>query len=142
MRMAKMVLCALLGLLNLVAPAPAQTWPQIALSTPISGFTYPVHITHAGDNRLFVAEVGGHIRVVQNGVLLATPFLDISALQRQGLFSVAFAPNYATSGQFYVNYVDQALNVVVARYQVSGDPTTSNVADPNSAQIILRVPSP
>ena len=49
----------------------------------VSGFNFPVHINHAGDgsNRLFVAEVGGRIRIVKNGAVLPTPFLDISSRQ-------------------------------------------------------------
>ena len=47
----------------------------------VSGLSSPVHITHAGDGsgRLFVVEQGGRIRIVKNGVLQATPFLDIAS---------------------------------------------------------------
>ena len=55
-------------------------WPQLALTPVTSGLVQPVHVTHAGDGsgRLFVVEQGGRIRIVKDGALRATPFLDIS----------------------------------------------------------------
>ncbi len=116
--------------------------PLVTLSEP------PTYVTHAGDGsgRLFVVTKPGRIWIVQDGTLLPQPFLDISNLVKsdqyeQGLFSVAFAPDYAQSGYFYVNYTSRAGNgdTVVARYRVSSDP---NVADPNSAQTILTIDQP
>ncbi|MCH7714852.1 MAG: PQQ-dependent sugar dehydrogenase [Gemmatimonadetes bacterium] len=107
-------------------------------------------------NRLFVVERGGTIRVIRNGTLLANPFLDISDLVserggEQGLLSIAFHPNYATNGFFYVSYTgksgavvdptDGVLvgNSVVARYRVSADP---DIADATSSTTILVVEQP
>ncbi len=111
-----------------------------------NGFTNPVSVTHAGDgsNRLFVTQQGGLIKVVENGVNLATPFLDLSAIissgGEQGLLGLAFHPNYASNGFFYVNYTDVNGDTVVARYSVSaGD---ANVADPNSAVTVLTFDQP
>src|SRR4029453_2657676 len=61
--------------------AAAQTWPEISFSKPISGFTHPSHIASARDStgRLFGVEQAGRVRIVKNGVVLATPFLDITA---------------------------------------------------------------
>ncbi len=92
--------------------------------------------------RLFVTEQPGLIRVIRDGTLLATPFLDISALVYQstgtGLLGLAFHPDYKTNGRFFVHYADLAGNVILARYEVSpGDP---DVADPSSGQILLTVP--
>jgi glucose/arabinose dehydrogenase len=110
-----------------------------------SGLTNPVHIANTGDgsDRLFVVQQGGEIRVVENGALLPTPFLDISGRVssggEQGLLSMAFPPNYASKGYFYVNYTDINGDTVVSRYRLSGD---RNVADPNSEEIILAIEQP
>jgi glucose/arabinose dehydrogenase len=111
------------------------------------GFSQPVHVTHAGDGsgRIFVVEQAGRIRVLDNGAVLPSPFLDITAklvcCGEQGLLSVAFPPGFAAKGYFYVNYTrtpDGA--TVVARYSVSsGD---ANVADPVSEEVILAIPQP
>jgi glucose/arabinose dehydrogenase len=107
---------------------------------------YPLYLTHApGDtSRLFVVEQSGQIRVIRNGSLLAAPFLDIASVvgfdqSERGLLSMAFHPNYAHNGQFFVDYTDPSGNIQVARYTVSTD---SNVANPGSAQIILSVSHP
>ncbi len=125
--------------------AVAVSWPTISLVSPISGFSQPVHITHAGDGtgRLFVVEQAGRIRLVKNGTLQATPFLDIhtrvGCCGEQGLLSVAFPPGFAASGRFYVDYTNTAGNTVIARYRVTGNP---DVADPASEQIVLPIAQP
>jgi len=111
------------------------------------GFNLPVHVTHAGDGsgRLFVVEQEGRIRILDNGVALPTPFLDVSSrvlcCGEQGLLSVAFPPGFAAKGHFYVDYTrapDGA--TVVARYNVSaGD---GNVADPATEEVVLTVSQP
>ena len=97
-----------------------------------------------GDSgRLFVVEQSGRIRVVQDGALLAAPFLDIQPLTggsgsvEYGMLGMAFHPQYATNGHFYVYYtsVADANASVVARYTV--DPGDANLADPASAQVVL-----
>jgi glucose/arabinose dehydrogenase len=98
-----------------------------------------------GTDRLFVVEQPGRIRVIANGQLRESPFLDItsqvlSAGNEQGLLSLAFHPNYKSNGLFFVNYTRQPDGAtVIARYRVSGDP---NVADPNSASTILTINQP
>jgi glucose/arabinose dehydrogenase len=121
--------------------------PQIALVPRFSGLAAPVGVTHAGDNtgKLYVVERAGQIRLIDNGALLQTPFLDISASVlsvggEQGLLGLAFPPGYATTGRFYVNYTripDGA--TVIARYQRTANP---NVADPASDNILLTIPQP
>ena len=75
-----------------------------------SGFTHPVQITNAGDGsgRLFVVEQPGTIRVIKSGAVLPTPFLDLTALTNdsgeQGLLGLAFHPDFASNGWFYVDY--------------------------------------
>ncbi len=118
---------------------------RVNLSPQASGLTNPVHITNAddGSNRLFVVEQGGSIRVIQNGEVLPTPFLNISdrigSGGEQGLLSIAFPPNYANKGYFYVDYTDINGDTVVARYRLSGD---RNLADRNSEEVILKIEQP
>ena len=128
-----------------VAAKGSVDWPQISLTMLVDGLSQPVHITHAGDGRgrLFVVEQGGRIRIVKNGSLLSTPFLDITDRVltggERGLLSVAFPPDYASRGYFYGNYTDASGDTVVARYHVTADP---DVADPSSEEILLTVYQP
>jgi glucose/arabinose dehydrogenase len=130
-------------------PEP-NTVPETAVTsnslTPIvnGGLTRPVYLTHAGDERLFVLEQRGLIRIIENGQLLAQPFLDIEARvgdtsNEQGLLSVAFAPAYSSNGRFFVNYTNNNGDTVISRFQVSSDP---NTADPDSELILLTIPQP
>lgn len=109
----------------------------LALEPVVSGLDMPVFLTApAGDPRLFIIEKDGRIRIFKNGALLATPFLDITGLTtkgtEQGLLGLAFAPDYANSGRFYVVYTapggGNGGNEIVARYQVSGNPDVANSA--------------
>jgi glucose/arabinose dehydrogenase len=104
-------------------------------------------VTHAGDGtgRIFVVEQGGRIRVLDNGAVLADPFLDISAFVaccgEQGLLSAAFPPGFVSKGYFYVNYTRAADGAtVVARYRVP--PGSPNAADPGSEEVLLTVSQP
>ena len=80
-----------------------QGTPDIALAPFANGISNPVFITHAGDERLFVIDRAGLIRIVQpNGTVLPTPFLDISAIvldspNERGLLGLAFHPDYANN---------------------------------------------
>lgn len=116
----------------------------LALREVVTGLAAPVHLTAPpNDSRLFVVERAGRVRIVQNGALLPTPFLDISALTtadgERGLLSMDFDPGYAANGRFYLYYTDLGGNIVIARYQVSA-------ADPNLAgttgAIVLTIPHP
>src|SRR5690606_19426419 len=84
------------------------------------------------------------IRIVQpDGTVLPDPFLDLAGQvatgSEQGLLGLAFHPDYADNGFFYVHYTDTAGDTVVERYTVSADP---NVADEASALEILAVDQP
>ncbi|MCX8531004.1 PQQ-dependent sugar dehydrogenase [Chryseobacterium luquanense] len=110
-----------------------------------TGFTSPVEITNANDNRLFVVQQNGIIKIIQsNGTVNAADFLNISTKVlyggERGLLGLAFHPQYSTNGYFFVYYNNTAGNIVVARYSVST--TNTNVADPNSEKIILNIPKP
>ncbi|MCX8524506.1 PQQ-dependent sugar dehydrogenase [Chryseobacterium formosus] len=110
-----------------------------------TGFTSPVEITNANDNRLFIVQQNGIIKIIQsNGTVNAADFLNISTKVsfggERGLLGLAFHPQYSTNGYFFVYYNNTAGNIVVARYSVST--TNTNVADPNSEKIILNIPKP
>lgn len=118
----------------------------VSLTTFGSGFSSPIAIAHCGDSRLFIAEQDGIIKILNaNGTTNAIPFLNISTLTNasgeQGLLGLAFHPNYASNGYFYVNYTrisDGA--TVIARYTVdSGNP---NIANAGSANILLTIAQP
>jgi glucose/arabinose dehydrogenase len=129
---------------------PDATQPrtfEIAL-TPIvpGGLTRPTYLTHAGDDRLFVVEQPGCIRIIQNGQLLEQPFLDItdkvlSEGNEQGLLSVAFHPAYKANGQLFIDYTRQRDGAtVIERYTVSSD--DPNRADDQSGKVILVIAQP
>lgn len=131
-------------------PQPPGNAPEVSivLTRIAGGLDRPVYVTYApGDrSRIFIIEKLGRIRVVENGTLLVTPFLDISGLvndggNEQGLLSMAFDPDYQENGIFYVDYTggSGAGFSVIARYQVTQNP---NVADPNSAQTVLTLTQP
>jgi glucose/arabinose dehydrogenase len=110
-----------------------------------SGFTSPVEIVHPpNDARLFVVQQGGAIRILNpNATINATPFLTIpsgslSNGDEQGLLGLAFHPDYATNGIFFVNYTRADGATVVARYTVSANP---DIANPTGTPI-LTIPQP
>ena len=117
-------------------------WPQIQISASLA---LPVQVTNAGDGsgRIFVVEQQGRIRIVKNGVVVSTPFLDVShrvsCCWERGFLSVAFPPDYANKQYLYVNYTDTSGNTVIARYRVTDDP---DVADPDSEEILLAIEQP
>jgi glucose/arabinose dehydrogenase len=127
-----------------LTPAPPVSF-TLGVEPIASGFVEPVYVTSAGDERLFVVEQAGRILVVDDRTALEPPFLDISPLvnsrgNEQGLLGLAFHPDYASNGEFFVNYTRQPDGAtIVARYRVSGNP---NAADPNSAEILLTVDQP
>ncbi len=129
---------------------PLTSPPAIALEPTFTGVQSPVYLTHAGGDdpnlsRLFIVEKVGRISLVENGVVQPTPFLDItdrvgSEASEQGLLSVAFPPDFAASGLFYVNYTDHGGNTVVARFRLmESDPRQG---DPTSEQKILQIEQP
>ncbi|HEY8153780.1 MAG TPA: PQQ-dependent sugar dehydrogenase [Myxococcota bacterium] len=129
----------LLAVLALARPAEA-TLATVRVAQGLSG---PVFVTAApGDtSRLFIVEFNtGRIKILKNGSVLATPFLDIGSLVTNntnfGFLGMAFHPQYQSNGYFYVQYVDNALQPTVARYQVSGDP---DVANPGSALTVIQI---
>lgn len=111
-----------------------------------TGLELPVQITHAGDGsgRLFVVERGGRIRIVEEGRVRNKPFLDISDRVRccqaeEGLFNIAFPPEYPQHRQFYLSYTNLEGNTVISRMTTTADPDR---ADPDSEEALLVIPQP
>lgn len=124
--------------------------PDISLVQFASGFSVPIDIRNCGDHRLFVVEQRGKIKIIEhiNNVdsVLPTPFLDISNLVNQsgnerGLLGLAFHPDYATNGYFYVNYTRSSDGATrISRFNVSlNDDYT---ADPNSEVNLMTIAQP
>jgi len=116
----------------------------IALQEFATGFTAPVEIVNVNDNRLFVVQQNGIIKIVQpNGAVNSTDFLNISSKitygGERGLLGMAFHPQYSTNGYFFVYYNNTAGNITVARYTVTAD---ANIAEPSTEKIILNIPKP
>ncbi|NRD21131.1 PQQ-dependent sugar dehydrogenase [Winogradskyella eckloniae] len=111
-----------------------------------SGFSNPVNIKHAGDNKLYVVEQDGYIKIVQpDGSIESTAFLNIDNLvidtgNERGLLGLAFHPDYETNGYFFVNYIDNLGNTVVSRF--TRDATNPLLADINSEFNILSFDQP
>jgi glucose/arabinose dehydrogenase len=116
--------------------------PQFSIQAVSTGFTRPVKVTHAFDDRLIIAEMGGKIRILKNGSVLSQPFLDISSKINDpnwaGIFSITFDPAYLNNGFFYVMYViKNSTEIQVSRFTRSaGNP---NLADANSEQKVLTI---
>lgn len=128
-------------------PDPVGPAPALKLTQVVSGLELPVYLTGApGDTtRMFVLEQNGRIRVIKNGTLLDTPFLDVSDLSQQvefngderGLLGLAFHPGYAENGRFFIHYTDKVLDhgVVVEFHATPG----GDVADAGPVKILYTV---
>ena len=111
------------------------------------GLSRPVFVTSPpGDTaRLFIVEQQtARIKILTGGSILPTPYLDINDLvidtgNERGLLGLVFHPNYASNGYFFVDYVDNSGNTVIARLKVSGD---VNVADRDSLLVLLTITQP
>ena len=134
--------------------------PPIALVKVADGFSDPTNVASVNDGsgRLFVVERVGTVRVVdRDGNVLPEPFLDLTAINplgsdvqtgfvEQGLYSIAFHPDFGQNGYFYVHYASLPFNGdgVIVRFQVDGD--SPNVMTPErtnqTAKVLLRIPQP
>jgi glucose/arabinose dehydrogenase len=126
---------------------PGGTTPPPGLTLKLdpfvsSGLSTPVFLTQPlDDGRIFVVEQAGRIRIVKNGQLQATPFLDITSRvlsgDERGLLSVAFHPNYAINHFFYVYFTTQPTgDIRIERFTT----TTPDVADAASSKLIITTP--
>lgn len=118
---------------------------DVSLEIFKTGFSRPLSLQHANDDRLFVVEQGGKIKIIQpDGTVNSTPFLNIAGQvsngSEQGLLGLAFHPNYANNGYFYLNYTNTSGNTQVSRFSV--DASNADVADNNSELPILDFNQP
>jgi glucose/arabinose dehydrogenase len=138
------ILSLCICLTAILASANTPPTPEGLTLTPfVDGLELPVFITPVigSNDKYFVLEKVGRVRVVENGVVSETPVLDIENLvstgNEQGLLGITLHPNYQSNGYIFLNYTDEAGDTQIVRYQVSSD-----VADPTSAQTILSVDQP
>lgn len=118
---------------------------ELRLAPFAQGLRSPVFVTHAGDGSgvLYVLEQAGRImRLAPDGSVVPDPFLDIasevSSGGERGLLGLAFHPDYASNGRFFVDYTDRDGNTVVAEFRRSA----AGIADPGSERLILHVDQP
>lgn len=134
-----LVLLSVLASQGLMAEDPQLEFTQVS---DLSGI---VDITNAGDysQRVFLVEQTGRIFVLKDGQTLVDPFLDIRSRVmsggERGLLSLAFAPDYKSSGYFYVWYTQNGGDTVLSRFRVGDDP---DIADMNSEEKLLTVAQP
>ncbi|MEA2676910.1 MAG: hypothetical protein QOJ81_1051 [Chloroflexota bacterium] len=128
-------------LMLLAAAVPSGAVAAVNLQFVAGGFSSPVFVTHAGDSRLFVVEQTGRIKIVGGGT-----FLDIHTMIRtsggeQGLLGLAFHPNYASNGLFYVDYTRKSDgDTVIAEFKRStSNPDLANVA---SKRVVMTINQP
>jgi glucose/arabinose dehydrogenase len=121
--------------------------PAVALEEIATGLAQPLFVTSSDDGRgsLYVAEQGGRVRIIRDGQLLATPFLDIAdrvtAGGEQGLLGLAFPPDWGeVRWDVYAHYSGADGETVIAAFTTSTD--NPDVADAASERIVLREPQP
>jgi glucose/arabinose dehydrogenase len=136
------------GLRPATSPPPPVVTSDLALLTSVGTFERPVLVTAPpGDTAsVFVVEQTGAVWIVRAGAVLPTPFLDlrgnVKLSSEPGLLSIAFSPDYATSGRFYTIYNSTAGNGDIRISEFRRDPTNPDVADPYSERILLTIPKP
>jgi glucose/arabinose dehydrogenase len=124
----------------------AGTVPNLKLTDLMLQVNEPIQLKNAPDDpdRLYIAQKSGQVVIVENGALLATPFLDISSKvidsSEEGLLGLAFDPGYATNGRFFVHYskAGSGDNVVEEYHRSAAD---IHKADPNPVQLVLEHPT-
>ena len=132
-----------LALLLFLFPVYLSFSQQIDIQQIATGFSAPLNIQNAGDDRLFIVEQGGIIKIIDNNTTLSTPFIDISSQVsssgERGLLGLAFHPDYTTNGRFFVYYSDNNGDSVISEFEVSSD---ANIADATSETVLLTISQP
>jgi glucose/arabinose dehydrogenase len=123
---------------------------QVTTEPFVSGLDRPVYMIQApgDDSRFYIIEQEGAIRILENGSLLATPFLDIDPIvvngtsggSEQGMLGLAFNPDYQTSGRFFVYYIGAGSDTYIVEYTRSA--ANDNIADATSARTIMTIDQP
>jgi cysteine-rich repeat protein len=137
--------CALETKAALCAGVPSVPGTSIRAVRVISGLDMPTYLTAPplDPHRIFVLEQRGRVRLVKDGTLVPTPFLDISArvgcCEERGLLGLAFHPRYEANGRFFVHYTNLAGDLVIARYDTT---PPADVADAAAEKILLTIPHP
>ncbi len=130
-----LMLVSVLAVSLLGCRSHAQTLRLVLVT---DGLAQPVAVAHAADERLFVVEQAGVIRVVDSAGLASQPFLDIrdrvGSGGERGLLGLAFPSDFASSGRFYAYYTDRSGTSVLSRFRVSDDPSR---ADPASEEVLI-----
>jgi glucose/arabinose dehydrogenase len=137
-----LLLVAISGCSESQSPLPLPD--ELSVTPVASGLSSPVFLTApSNDTRLFVVEQTGRIRLIKNGQLLPTSYLDIASkvtcCGERGLLGLAFHPSFATNGFFYVNYTGAGGHTVIERYHAT---PASDVADASSASLVLGFNQP
>ena len=117
----------ILSLIIIISAISLKSQPDIDLVIYATGFTLPVDIVNSGDNRLFILEQDGTIKIIdENGNVLNNNFLDINSRvsspadnlpgydSELGLLGLAFHPDFQNNGYFYVNYTDNNQNTIIS----------------------------
>src|SRR3954454_21045456 len=128
---------------SVTSPPPTPGAPSaLKLTSIASGLSDPLFLTSPpSDNRLFVVEQTGRIRVIKNGTLLDAPFLDLSGSittegAEEGLLGLAFHPSFASNGRFFVHYTQRSTGaIVIAEYHA---PSGSDVAE-SGGTVLLTI---
>lgn len=122
----------------------AQTQPQLTFTPYIQNLNKPIDIKNAGDGsgRLFIVEQRGLVRIFKNGSLLSKPFLDlrnkVSKGEYMGVYNIAFHPDHARTGIFFMYYADKDGNTIISRYRASK--TNPDSALPDSEVVLFTFP--
>ena len=126
--------------------ASVQLSAQTSLQQVANGFSSPVGLTHApGEtNRVFTIEQGGRIRTLDTTTGAVSTFMTITGLQtggERGLLGLAFDPDYANNGHFYVNVTDNN-RTEIRRYTATGNPSTATSASTATVQQVMQFNQP
>jgi glucose/arabinose dehydrogenase len=126
------------------AGAPVSGIPALTARLVASGLRNPLDLQAApGDReRVYVVEQGGRVRVIRNGQLQSTPFLDVSGRissgGERGLLGLAFHPQFATNRRVFVNYTNPRGDTHIAEFRA----TSADAADPGSERVVLTETQP
>ena len=140
------VCMALAACLPMGLPAQDGLLNEVVFQRVVSGLVRPTSVANAGDGsaRLFVTQQAGLVRVIESGMLLEEPFLDlsetVSCCGERGLLSIAFHPDFESNGRFFVSYTDAAEDSIVSEFLVSAE--DPNRADPASETLVIRIDQP
>ena len=141
--MKKLSLLSLFAVLSLFASGQTPTPLSVDITLYLSGgISNPIGIEFL-ENRMFIIEQGGKIKMAENGSLLAGTYLDISSEtsggNEQGLLGLAFDPDFENNRTLYVNYTNNAGNTVISSLIADND---NLFVDPNTENILLTISQP